>query len=89
MVKVRSVNHILDVTFILVPHMLLLHHLLEGVSEVLFVRLSFNHLIKCWIQSHYGVFFRVQLIFQESLGSQIVPVLRVVLQEPSIVVLQV
>jgi len=62
MVNVRSIDHIFDVSFVLVPHVLLLHNFLEGIGEILFT-LGLDHLVKSRIQRHNWIFFLVQLIF--------------------------
>ena len=89
MIKVRPVNDILNISLVLVPHMLLLHDFLEWVSEVLLICLILNNFVQSWIQSQNWVFFLVTEIFQESFCSEIIPMLRVLLQKPSIVVFKI
>ena len=49
MVKVRSVNDILDVSLVLVPHVLLLHDLLEWIGEILIIGLVLDHFVQSGI----------------------------------------
>ena len=46
MVKVRSVNDILDVSLVLVPHVLLLHDFLERIREILIICLVLHHFVQ-------------------------------------------
>ena len=70
--------------------MLLFHYLLERVSEVgLITLVRLDYFVEGGIQFHDRVVLVLGEIFDETHGPQIVPVLRVVLQEPSIIVLRV
>ena len=90
MVKVSSVNRVFDVGGIFDPHILLLHNLLKWISKIVFIlsRLV-NNLVKSWIQLHNGVLFIIKLVFEKPNSPEVVPVLRIVLQKPGIVILQI
>jgi hypothetical protein len=89
MVKICSVDHVLDESILLVvgqPLVLLLHHFVEWVSEVITTSRYLDLLIEGWVELHNGVIFLLCDVFQKSSSSDIVPNLRIVLQEPCIII---
>ena len=92
-VKVRSINHILDVGMFLIrgsPHMLLLHYLLEGICEVGFIQLGcLDSLVERGVEFHDRIVLVLCEILEEAHRPQIVPMLWILLQKPSIIVLDI
>ena len=90
MVKVCSVYHILNEPIFLVviqPLALLLHYFMEWVSIVCIPTTNLNLLIQCGVQLHDWIVTLLGDVFEEACSSYIVPVLRIMLQKPSVIVL--
>lgn len=89
MVQVRPVDQVFDVAVLLVsmqPLVLLIHQLLERVSKVEFTLASLDLLVERWVQLQHWVVLMFGHVFEKASCSHVVPVLRVVVQEPSITV---
>ena len=87
MVQVGSIDHVFYVSVLIYPVVLLNHDFMKGVGEVFRSVVSLNLLVQSGIQLHNGVIFLLGHVLQEAHSSYVVPVLRVVLQIPSIIVL--
>ena len=67
MIDISSVNHVFDVAIfgiLILPLMLLLHYLLEWISEIArIIFLCLNSLIQSWVKFHDGVIINIANIF--------------------------
>jgi len=89
-VKVGAVYHILNEAAFLVigkPLALLFHYLVERVGKVSVSTSNLNLLVQSGVQLHYWVFIMLGQVFQQTSCSNIVPVLWILLQEPSVIIL--
>ena len=92
-VQVTSVDHIFNITVVFVgrcPFALLLHNFLEGVSEIgLICLICLDHFVESWVELHNWILFFFGEILNQAHGPQVGPVLRILLQEPGIIVLDI
>jgi len=91
-VNISAVYHVFYKAMLLVrskPLVLLLHNLMEGVSEVAILLVYLNLLVQSGVQLHDRVVLLLSQVLQLANRAQVVPVLWIVFQKPSIVVLGV
>lgn len=90
MIQVSSVDRIFDQSIVFGPGILLLHNLLKWIGEIIFiVSILVDNFIKRRIEFHNWILLVIHLILEETSCPQVVPVLWVVLEEPSIVIFEV
>ena len=86
-------NQVFDVSVFLScrsPFMLLLHYFLERIGEIaFFFSVCLDNFVECGVKFHYWIIFILCEILDEAHGPHVVPMLRILLQEPRIIVLHI
>jgi len=88
-VHVSAIHHVFHKPVLLVgadPLVLTLHNLVERVLKVIFTRLHGHLLVQSGVELHDGVVGLSCLLTEQACSPDVVPVLRIVLEEPCIII---